>query len=78
MTALVVGDIKIVAIPRYVQVGLFGDCTANLLWARTCTPATPTASPRGTAPMAAIINSPSRHTRACSSICFWRSLTTGA
>src|SRR5436190_14063617 len=29
----VVGDIEIVAIPRYVPAGLFGDCTANLLWA---------------------------------------------
>ena len=28
----VVGDIEIVAIPRYAPAGLFGDCTANLLW----------------------------------------------
>jgi len=28
----VVGDIEIVAIPRYRPAGLFGDCTANLLW----------------------------------------------
>ena len=28
----VVGDIEFVAIPRYVPAGLFGDCTANLLW----------------------------------------------
>jgi DNA polymerase (family 10) len=28
----VVGDIEIVAIPRYVPAGLFGDCTTNLLW----------------------------------------------
>jgi DNA polymerase/3'-5' exonuclease PolX len=27
-----VGDIELVAIPRYVPAGLFGDCTANLLW----------------------------------------------
>ena len=31
MTALVVGDIELVAIPRYVPAGLFGDYTANLL-----------------------------------------------
>src|SRR5436309_8123113 len=28
----VVGDIELVAIPRYAPAGLFGDCTANLLW----------------------------------------------
>jgi hypothetical protein len=28
----VVGDIEIVAIPRYAPAGLFGDCAANLLW----------------------------------------------
>ena len=28
----VVGDIEIVAIPRYAPAGLFGDCTINLLW----------------------------------------------
>jgi DNA polymerase/3'-5' exonuclease PolX len=28
----VVGDIEMVAIPRYAPAGLFGDCTANLLW----------------------------------------------
>ena len=28
----VVGDIDVVAIPRYAPAGLFGDCTANLLW----------------------------------------------
>ena len=28
----VVGDIEMVAIPRYVPAGLFGDCTANLVW----------------------------------------------
>src|SRR5205823_8288906 len=28
----VIGDIEIVAIPRYAPAGLFGDCTANLLW----------------------------------------------
>ena len=28
----VVGDIELVAIPRYVPAGLFGDCTTNLLW----------------------------------------------
>jgi hypothetical protein len=28
----VVGDIEVVAIPRYAPAGLFGDCTANLLW----------------------------------------------
>src|ERR687885_1649455 len=28
----VVGDIEIAAIPRYAPAGLFGDCTANLLW----------------------------------------------
>jgi DNA polymerase (family 10) len=28
----VVGDIEIVAIPRYAPAGLFGDCTANRLW----------------------------------------------
>jgi DNA polymerase/3'-5' exonuclease PolX len=27
-----VGDIELVAIPRYAPAGLFGDCTANLLW----------------------------------------------
>ena len=29
----VVGDIELVAIPRYAPSGLFGHCTANLLWA---------------------------------------------
>src|SRR5204862_8066673 len=28
----VVGDIELVASPRYAPAGLFGDCTANLLW----------------------------------------------
>jgi DNA polymerase (family 10) len=28
----VVGDIEVVAIPRYAPAGLFGDCMANLLW----------------------------------------------
>jgi hypothetical protein len=28
----VVGDIELVAIPRYAPAGFFGDCTANLLW----------------------------------------------
>jgi hypothetical protein len=28
----VVGDVAMVAIPRYAPAGLFGDCTANLLW----------------------------------------------
>jgi DNA polymerase/3'-5' exonuclease PolX len=28
----VVGDIELVAIPRYAPAGLLGDCTANLLW----------------------------------------------
>jgi DNA polymerase/3'-5' exonuclease PolX len=28
----VVGDIELVAIPRYAPAGLFGHCTANLLW----------------------------------------------
>src|SRR2546423_2718032 len=28
----VVGDIELMAIPRYAPAGLFGDCTANLLW----------------------------------------------
>jgi DNA polymerase/3'-5' exonuclease PolX len=28
----VVGDIELVAIPRYTPSGLFGACTANLLW----------------------------------------------
>src|SRR5438105_60329 len=27
-----VGDIEIVAVPRHAPAGLFGDCTANLLW----------------------------------------------
>ena len=27
-----VGDIELVAIPRYEPAGLFGDCTANALW----------------------------------------------
>jgi DNA polymerase/3'-5' exonuclease PolX len=30
----VVGDIEMVAIPRYAPAGLFGDCTASLLWER--------------------------------------------
>ena len=29
----VVGDIELVAIPRYTPAGLFGACTVNLLWA---------------------------------------------
>jgi hypothetical protein len=31
----VVGDIEMVAIPRYAPAGLFGDCMANLLWGYT-------------------------------------------
>ena len=82
----VVGDIEIVAIPRYAPTGFFGDCTANLLGDCTanllCEHLHASDSYRVTkgdhAPPAATISSSSPGTRACSAICFWRRRTTGA
>jgi hypothetical protein len=39
----VVGDIEVVVIPRDAPAGLFGDCTANLLWVHLCPHRTSTA-----------------------------------
>jgi hypothetical protein len=73
----VVGDIEVVAIPRYVPAGLFGDCTANLLWEHLHA-SDAYRFTKGDHANGRYVNSASPGTWACSSICSWRSPTTGA